>query len=355
MLNKITYLLLLIERKKILTTTNRYRVNLLLFLILLIAAILWFYLHIHLYFEQTLFIGIPLTLGSLIGLVRSSSKVVSDLETSFIKRLLASSSGTHYLITVGFISIALFYFMTSSIYFEYTDSSDGSSEYEVEVEHQKQPYLKTQKVSSYDRIKGKPYFFKLSRLWNPVEITCRIVKPFGYDSKTITLWPWSKVYLKVPSGFDEREYHIIRLLPDGVMLQKPPRVDVTDKSSCSIEISINNNKYTIDNVLMETIYFGAEEEIIESLINAEPVDKRYNTIRNHLTKIGWDKDPQERARILASSYRICRTKELKPGDEFVIDIKQEIDNNEIQSRGSMQRTVHDIVGIQNFPIKVSEP
>ena len=111
---------------------SRYRANLLLFLMLLTTIILWFYLHIHLYFEQTLFVGIPLTLGSLLELIRSSSKGVIDYEASFIKRLLASASGTRYLI-VGLISIALFFFMTSSIYFEYTDNAGGSSEYEVEV------------------------------------------------------------------------------------------------------------------------------------------------------------------------------------------------------------------------------
>lgn len=316
---------------------------------LLTAIILWFYLHIHLYFKQTLFVGIPLTLGSLIELIRSSSKGVIGDEASFIKRLLASASATGYLI-VGLISIALFFSMTSSIYFEYTDNSGGSSEYEVEVKYQKQPYLKTQTVSSYDRIKGKPYFFRLSRLWNPIELTCRIVKPLGYDSKKITLRPWSRVCFKVPTDFDERKYRIIRLLPNWLMLQKAPRVDATDKSTYYIDISFNDKKYTINNVLKETIYFGAEEEIIESLIKAEPVEKRETIIRNYLTNLGWKKNPRELARILTSSYRICQTEELQPGQPFVIEIKQEKENKKSESQGSMKKTIHDIVGIENFPI-----
>ena len=332
---------------------NRYRLNLLLFWAVLVLIIFWFYRHIHLYFRQTFFIGVPLSLTLLFELMRSKSKWLMNEKinekTSSIKCLMASPTGTGYLL-VALAFIAILLLTTSSVYFEYAGSERGVGEYEVAVEHRGQTYMRQLKVASYDRITGKPHFFGLSRLWNPFEVEIRITKPFSYAPERRILRPWSRVYLRIPADFDEKKRRVIRLLPNWDILQQPPRVDESDKSGISVEIIAphdpNKVKYkSIDHILMETICFGPSKETIERIIENEPPEVRYIIMRNHLTKIGYDRNPDERARILASSYRcasghVC---ELQPGQEFKIVFKEDVGTDEPRSVSEKQVKPIDIL------------
>lgn len=331
---------------------NSYRVNLLLFVILVIVLISWFYLHIRPYVTQILFVGVPLTLWTFWKLVLSAiPKRVIGGKDSIAESMLGSFWATEYLIlALGVITV--FFFMTSSVYIEYQNTVGGLNEYEVEVEHKGQPYLTSITVSSYDRITGGPSFFCLSRLWEPLKLKFKIVKPsYGYGYNERTLWPWSRVYLRVPLDFPEKHYRIIRLIPGPALLHCPQRVDASDKSPYLLVIRFNKKECKVEDVLLETIYLGAVKDAIQSAIDAEPREDRYNAIRNYLTQIGWEKDPDRVARSLTSSYRPCPTDELQADQELQIELKQQGENNVWEILVETSYLVRDVPGIQNIYIQ----
>jgi len=263
---------------------------------------------------------------------------------------------------LGLILITLFFFTTSSIYVEYDPTSaKGNAEYQLDVtevvevngvNYMSQPYLKRLTVSSYDRVKGQPYFFHISRLWNPIKLRFTIVSPYGYEPKEADLKPWSKAYFRVPCNFPKKKYHILRLMPTGNWLTQPPKLNETDQSRYILEISVNDsNDYTVDNVLLETICIGAGKEVIESMIAAEPREKRYILMYSHLVRTGSERQVEERARILTDSWRSHSTQELQPGDKVTVELRDKLTKRVVTQKPSITWTVKETTGIQNVSVK----
>jgi len=330
--------------------------------LLVIAVVIWFYWHIQSYFIQTLFVGVPLTVKTLFELARSfvSKEGVGEREPLF-KRVLGTPSGTWYII-IGFILTALLFLTTSSIYVEYDPlSAKGNVEYQldvteiIEVEDANttyqvdRPYIRRLTVSSYERVKGQPHFFKISRFWNPTKLRFTIVRPFGYEPNEVKLKPWSRAYFKAPKDFTEKAYYVLRIMPAGNWLNEPPRLNETDKSKYVLEISIiDGNDYKVDNVLLETICVGAGQETIESMIAAEPREKRHILMYSHLFNTGNEHQIEERAEVLTDNWRSRSTKELKPGNKVTITLRNKITGLVVAQKSW---TVAETKGIQNVSIE----
>jgi hypothetical protein len=333
---------------------SHYRINVGLCVALVILVPVYFYWHIQpIVVRLLLQAGIPLALLLWISKRLSSyfsDPVIADKD-SLVKRFLKRSSATGYLFAaLGLVIVSMA--TTSSIYVEYDDVDREFGEYQIEVKYKQQLFLKPLTVSSYDPIKGRPFFFKLSRLFEPIKLRFSIARPFGYEIVERDFRLWSRIHLSIPGDtFAKKTYRIVRLMPGWTLLQTAPRVDVSDSSSYFLVIRFNGNKYDVEDVLMETVYFGAQEEIIESMIEAEPSERRYVFLRNYLTKIGWNREPEERARILASSYRTRETEELQEGQAIIVEVRKKLEDGKTELLSETSFTVHDRPGIQNFPLK----
>jgi len=297
-----------------------YRINLVLFLIIIVSIVVWFKLHLEPFLDQSIFVGIPLTVLGLWKLVKTWLPKDPLANPRAITSYFLGRAAARENLLICLVVMGLLFLTTSSVYVE-QDRSGNSFQIEVfkQEEQGQRLYLKPLTINSYDKIDGRPFFFHISRLWNPVHLIFKITKPFGYEFLHKTLYPWSPVRVRVPTEFTQKTYRIGRLIPGQGLWQLPPRVLPSDPSNLGLIIHVGGKSHTLSNLLQECVYFGASRDIIQSLINDEPFEARKRLIKNSLVKYHYEQ-AEELSDILASSRQIVETAEVGPHDEFVVEL-----------------------------------
>src|SRR5215470_3431606 len=156
--------------------TLRYRINAVLFAVLMVALTFWFQKHLQVYLTQIALIGGTMTLWALWELLQSWLKWGwgEDGEDT-AKTLLGSARSTEYVV-LGGVVLAFLWLTTSSLYLNYESSAGGGTEYRVEVKSGGVQFLPPLVFSSSQEVAGKPYFLRLRSR----ELELRIVEPRGF-------------------------------------------------------------------------------------------------------------------------------------------------------------------------------
>src|SRR5215469_7259897 len=111
----------------------RYRINAVLFAMLMVALTFWFQKHLQVYVTQIALIGGTMTLWALWELLQSWLKWGWDGDAKdTAKTLFGSARGTEYMV-LGGVVLAILWLTTSSLYLNYESSVGGATEYRVEV------------------------------------------------------------------------------------------------------------------------------------------------------------------------------------------------------------------------------
>ncbi len=195
-----------------------YRLRLIWFVALIVLSTLWFERHLKAFVSQTAIIGGTVTLFGLWKLLLDAVSTASrEGPGDWMRRAFASHRATEYL---GFASILLaaLYLCTSSIYLTYESDSRGSGSYTVEIWQGNRQLKAPEKLNSYDRFRGQPYFFH----FGSEDLEFRIVDPPGYEPEVIPWRAGSQITLCVPRCFDPKQLHLVQIVPGATLIQDLP-------------------------------------------------------------------------------------------------------------------------------------
>ena len=139
---------------------TRYRLNLILLLVVGLLFSLWFYRHLQLYVTETVLIGGTITFWTLWKILGSLMNWTFGSERETIaQRLIGKPWATEYL-ALSLFPLAILYGTTASVYLVYEGAESGESTFQVDVLHNRNPYMDKIEVTSSSRVAGKPFFFE---------------------------------------------------------------------------------------------------------------------------------------------------------------------------------------------------
>ena len=301
------------------TKPVRYRINLILLVLLVIGITVWFQRHLRFYFTESTMLGSTITLWGFWKLVQTWVKWGLDqAEISFSRKLLGRSSATEYLIFALIIIIFLF-FSTSSIYLDYKGAEAGESSFTVAVTENQNPFLDTMRVTSFDRIQGKPFFLR----FHQPELKFSISYPRGFESFKRKFNPWSNIYLRVPFDFERKEFHAVCLVPspqDGFLLQLPKEGGNPDKTYF-LRIKHKGNTYSIQDLRRGLIYTGIAKEDFQILNDSQNRQFIIQELKHYLIDINVPANRREDfiSQLISHPYYL-NSDEFSAGDSLTVQI-----------------------------------
>lgn len=262
--------------------SSRYRLNLLLFVVLVVGVTVWFRLHLEPLVTTTSLVGGTLTLWGLWKLFQEAflGKAGKEL-SSWTQKLLGRASATEPLV-FALVVLAFLYGLTSSLYFEYAGAKAGESSFEVEVWKDGNPWLEAVPVKSTKRVQGQPFFLALG----PRTLEVRITDPPGFESETRTLWPWTSLRLEVPGDFERRRLRALRLVP-GLSLQSLPDPGSEVTALCTLRLAVEGGAelLRLDDVREHPLLTGAPAEDLDQLAGQIDAAELESHLREHLTLV----------------------------------------------------------------------
>ncbi len=307
--------------------STRFRINLILFVLLAVLSMYWFYNHLHLYVTETTFIGGTLSLWGAWKLFQTWVKWgIDKTKISLTQRVLDKSVATEYLI-LGFVLLGFLFFTTSSLYLIYEGAKTGESEFKIEITQNGNPFVEPYTITSYKRIDGRPFFLRFSR----DTLLFHISSPRGFKSFEKTFNPWSNINLHIPLDFVRKEYNILRLVP-GIKLYFDGLPHTTNDSAdvnYYLRIYRNGELYKfIDDIRIQTIYIGADSLDIIDLLQVQDKDEFRSSLLDYL--IDYEEITQDSRKkiinILENRSRIISTNEFKEDDQISFLIGKDKDS-----------------------------
>lgn len=325
-----------------------YRFNLVLLVVLLIALMTWFEVHLKTYFAETIFVGGTLTVFGLWKIVQSWTKWgVNDDFKAFATRVMGTATATE-LLTLGSILVIILFVTTSSIYITLDAAPRGEDEFEVEVLRRRVGTDKLEKVmgnlvvSSDHKIAGRPFLLSTASDY----LVFHIVKPHGYQTVSRTRHPWSSVHVPVPGQtFIKRQLHVVTIVPGVGLVDELPKVgeDSGDRWYVRIE-STGRPPVEKQGILYQRIIVGAPEDDLQ-WVDQKPLSRDLLTgylINNNVTDpetregyfVHWENDPM-----------LVPTHHFQPGEVITvtigeIDVRAAKRSNALTSRFKIGRKDH---------------
>jgi hypothetical protein len=169
----------------------------------------------------------------------------------WIRRMLKSPAIREYLAFVG-VLLAILWAGTSSIYLTFAGETRGQSQFTVEVWEGDRMLIPPVELSSYDRDRGRPFFFRL----RSTTLEYRIVAPSGYQPLTLTFAPWSQHRLKVPGDFRPKELHLLRIFPGFELASQLPNEPDAPGATYALTIATGADSITIHPLTKRVILAG---------------------------------------------------------------------------------------------------
>lgn len=194
--------------------------------------------------------------------------------------------------------VSLFLLLTTNSLYMTFDAEGGNEKdkdvyklIKVAVDKDEEPWRKIPELT-IDLEKGKTLSggFALFQSWSN-QLTLHTRRPFGktlkVDSKTLQYKFWKKSFkLKAPEVFEQDDSRVIRLVLDVGLYQflSHPAENINEKcqenKKCRIKISFGGiEQGSFWDPRRGTYYFGAEDQVIEDLLNAESSSDRRETLR----------------------------------------------------------------------------
>jgi hypothetical protein len=299
------------------TISKCYRLNVGLFVVLAIAAMLWLNRHLQPYLVKTTLIGGTLTLWGIWKLIQSWVKWgIESAEVSLARRVLDRKATTEILV-LALVVLAFLFFSTSSLYLIYEGESSGESEYTVQVTHNDHPYLEPVVVASYRRVIGQPFFLRLSMMRLKFDISV----PLGFQPLEKEFGPGSSIRLRVPLDFKRKEFHLLRLIPGLKLRNTLPKPGSESQAEFCLRVKRNGEEYSIHDLRSQTVYVGADSADIAALVASEDRAAFRSLLANYL--IEWEVPANMRGDIATmweTKRRFVSTPEFKAGDRIDLEV-----------------------------------
>jgi len=261
-----------------------YRLRLIWFIALIVLSTLWFERHLKAFVSQTAIIGGTVTLFGLWKLLLDAISTASrEGPGDWMRRGFASPRATEYL---GFATLLLaaLYLCTSSIYLSYESDSRGAGPYTVEIWQGNRQLRAPEKLSSFDRFRGQPYFFHFGR----EDLEFRITEPAGYEPEVIPWRAGSQISLYVPRSFKPKQLHLVQIVPGASLIQDLPTEDKGLRYRLDLrrtDAKGSNFTATVDPYFKTVVYTGMSREELALTANEPARESTRREVQRWLTRL----------------------------------------------------------------------
>jgi hypothetical protein len=305
--------------------------NLAAFIVLAVLSTAWFTLHFEAYFTQVILVGGVFTAWALVRLVWSLVLHGTDFEAKDFSRRLLSSPGMTRLLILATAFMVFLWFTTASLYFEF--AGEGSDVYRVQVVRadSRQNYGEPFESSASQPLNG---VFRLLQ-FGPMPLRCSIISPIGRQPADCSLLRGKSVHLKVPTGFPEKEYHLLQLMSDGSLYRRLPRVGAEARSAFSLEVVVMRDGAQLAR--------GTRDDLRKQTLNLLPTDPderslvaRLADARKHeaevLTRFAADgvgsEGAGQAAAVLTTNVAAWELAYLRAGDRVIVTVVKRVQVSE---------------------------
>jgi hypothetical protein len=295
-----------------------YRLNLVLFVALMVLLTLWFERHLRLYVTEMRLVGGTITLWGLWKLVQSWWQWGFDTKAA-AKGVLGRTATTERLVfAVGLAAVLLG--TTASIYLVYDEASEDAA-FTVDVLGPRgHPYLAPLSVKSVGRTSGRPFLLHLRRDCLRFEVR----EPSGYQAVTgECLGPGSSVQLKT-GRLKLKELHAVCMVPGkGVFARLPRRGDRPERPY-EMLVTRKDERYAVPDLRQETVCVGAGRADLEWLVRRQDREALHGQLEAYLARL--EVPPERRPdqiRAWDGERRITATSEFQAGDPLAVSVVQQ--------------------------------
>lgn len=300
---------------------TRFQINLLLFVLVALSAMLWFKRHMEYYLTEGLLIGGTLSLWGAWQVVTSALTFGAEDELKSLPgRLLNGVNSANFLSFCLLLTVCLHAF-TSSIHCEYLPSSRAANEYAISALYQSngQPFMDDLKISSARRIAGKPFFFR----FRTEPLVFEIQRPRGFFRTNMAFGFATRIHLNVPDDFEPKRFHVLRIVPSPGLVGLLSERGGVVQSYYDLEVAFCGVTNVISDFRKETAYVGADRRDLEHVHSRETVDQRRREFNQYMASLG--ASASERAPFIDAWERTPRffpTADLSSNDVVHIALRQ---------------------------------
>jgi hypothetical protein len=261
---------------------NPYRLNLGLFLLLVVGLTIWFRIHLKPVLTETSIVGGTLSLWGIWKVLQDWFFAgTGEGKSSLSQKLLGSRGATEYLL-FGIVLFLILVGTTSSVYVVYEGAGPGQSQFSVATLRQGNPYLEPLTVRSHDRTAGRPFFLGL----RAKDLEFRVTDPPGYDPIYRKLRPWGAVRIQVPEDFTKTKQTVLRLVPGFGLWNVVPKEEDDPPVKYKAIVQIGDQSVTLDDFRWRTVYTGVPEESLEWIRRGQDDEAFRRVLLEYLTKVG---------------------------------------------------------------------
>jgi hypothetical protein len=307
---------------------RRYYINLIFLLSILTLVSIWFYIHLHLYVTETVFIGGTLTFWAVWRIIRPLFEwAFGNEKDSWARRVLEKSATTEYLV-LSLVPLALLYFTTASIYLVYEGAKPGESIFQVDVLNNQNPFLERLTVTSSDRVAGRPFFLNFSA----VDLEYKIVAPIGFRPLKKRLTPWKSTHLRVPRDFERKQLHLLKLVPGLKLYARLPKAEDQPEQKYFLKIEAQGMVYRLDDLRRQIVFTGASEQDFLFMLKNYNKTNTLQELDEYFAKIGVPIAARKQSiSTLVGEARQLESSELRSGNEVKITVGKLAKNENLET------------------------
>jgi len=296
----------------------RYRLNVVVFALLMVGLTFWFQRHLQIFVTQILLIGGTMTLWALWQLLQSWLRWGWDSDAKdTAKAMFGRARGSEYL-GFAWAVLLILWLTTSSLYVTFDGGAPGESEYRLETVSKTRKFFPPLTLNASQSLAGQPFFLQ----FRSQEIKLRIAEPRGFLSLSKTLTPGGRLDIKVPGSFERKKFHVLRLVPGVYFFNNLP--EYSDYPSVFYEIKINRqgaSTAVFRDLRRQSLYAGADGDDIRWLLQRQERGKSLQSLTDllHDEKV----PPVATAQIVPSleaNPAVLSTFEFAAGDRISIEI-----------------------------------
>jgi len=297
---------------------RRMRVNLACFTVLAVLYTIWFQRHMKGFVTQSLLLGGSLSLLGIWKLLWEAIGVGSgERPDDWIRRILKGPSVREYL---GFAAVllGLLYALTSSIYLSFEGNAPGQAQFTVQVWDGDRMVMPPIELNSYDRNRGRPFFFRGST----AKLEYRIVKPTGYATLERDFAPWGQHNIRVPRDFRMKQLHLLRIVPGAKLLASLPESPDSPGLQYRLLIRPERGEPVVVQPLVKSLLFsGMSQPDLGAAVDPAELDRARRAIDDYLARL--EIPPQARESSvskLVERHRLIESPEWTSGDRLVFEV-----------------------------------
>ena len=318
--------------------------NLIGVLVLVPFAVVLFKRHFDVYVTQVVLFGGVFTLWALLRLVWGLFEKSVDLDQEDFSRRLLSSPGTTRLLAVAGLTVLALWYTTSSLYFEADGVKEATFKIQVLEAGTGNAFMKPVEINAGTPVAGMPRLL----MFHDVALRCRIEAPIGFEPADCSMTRGQTTHLRVPRGFKEREFHLVRLVPIGQLFRKLTPREQGEPSHVEITVEVRRpgvptplaTQQIID-LRRETLYLLPTNIEEGSLVRGMEDGRAYRSaiVAKLVADSTEENNARQTAEVLAEHFRDCPLTLLLQGDEILISIVKPAAENQPEQRSTLKHVV----------------